>query len=134
MPRSWCPVVRDVSLVQCAVADGDERFCRSQVLIQELPEQARNFCANCGGPGPWLTRTDLLASVKNNLRASRELASEDRQKLIVMLDRLDALDSDDINTVAVWQRLKSVAPKVWDMTRPVRDTLIGEAVKRVFGL
>src|SRR5262249_17104677 len=98
------------------------------------PDSGVDFCTMCGEPGPWLTRRDLLAWIKNLLRASPELDPEDRPKLIGMPDGLDALDPDDTKTVEAWQRLRSAAPKVWEMTKPVRDALIGEAVKRILGL
>jgi hypothetical protein len=49
------------------------------------------------------------------------------------LKRLDAMGADDAKTVAAWKRLREVAPKVWAATKPVRDVLIGAAVKRLLG-
>jgi len=34
-------------------------------------------------------------------------------------------------TVEAWQRLRKLAPKVRDMTKPERDAMIGEAVNRL---
>jgi hypothetical protein len=47
--------------------------------------------------------------------------------------RLDAMDAEDTKTVAAWKKLREVAPKVWAATKPVRDVLIGETVKRLLG-
>jgi hypothetical protein len=43
------------------------------------------------------------------------------------------MGADDAKTVAAWKRLREVAPKVWAATKPVRDVLIGAAVKRLLG-
>jgi len=39
------------------------------------------------------------------------------------------MDANDPKGVAGWQRISEVAPKVWEAMKPVRDALIGEAVK-----
>ena len=45
--------------------------------------------------------------------------------------RLDAMDADDTKTVAAWKKLREVAP--WAATKPVRDVMIGETIKRLLG-
>jgi len=40
---------------------------------------------------------------------------------------------NDTNTVSAWKQVSERAPKVWDMMKPVRDALIGEAVKKLLG-
>ncbi len=92
------------------------------------------FCANCGKPGQWLTRAELLAWIRNLLRASRELPDDERLELISAFERLDKLDPNDTHTVAAWRWLKRAAPKVWEASKPVLDPLMSEAVKRVLGL
>ena len=44
------------------------------------------------------------------------------------------MDPNDTKSVSAWKRVRELAPKVWETTKPVRDALIGEIVKRALGL
>jgi len=68
------------------------------------------------------------------IRAATDVPETTRHELQDVLGRLQAMAPDDTKAVAGWQRIRDVAPKVWDATKPVRDTLIGEAVKKALGL
>jgi len=85
-------------------------------------------------PAPWLSRDDLMDWIRNNLKASPDLNTGDRHRLLVMLDMLKALDPDDTKAVEAWRDIQRLAPKVWERAKPVLDRLIGEAVKRLLGL
>jgi hypothetical protein len=96
-----------------------------------------DFCGQCASPAPWLSRPRLLAWVRDQLQASAARGDVPRPatlELIEALKRLDAMGADDTRTVEVWKRVREMAPKVWDATKPVRDALIGETVKRLLGL
>jgi hypothetical protein len=43
------------------------------------------------------------------------------------------MDADNAKTVAAWKKLREQAPDVWAATKPVRDVLIGETVRRLLG-
>ncbi len=44
------------------------------------------------------------------------------------------MDPDDRKAIAGWEKLKKLAPTVWEVTKPVRDALMAEAVKKAMGL
>src|SRR5713101_991193 len=98
------------------------------------PERARDFCANCGTPGPWVTRPQLMEWLRSNVKASVEVPASERLELLEVLTRLEAVDANDTKSVAAWERVRKLAPKVWEKAQPVRDALIGEAVKKLLGL
>jgi hypothetical protein len=93
-----------------------------------------DFCAGCGTPGPWLERPQLMEWIRSNVKASPEISAAARLELIEVLSRLEAMDANDTSAVAGWRRLQELAPKVWEATKPVRDVVIGEVVKRLLGL
>ncbi len=39
------------------------------------------------------------------------------------------MDANDTRTVTSWKKVRDTVPKVWKREKPVRDALIGEAVK-----
>ena len=103
-------------------------------MREEANYKGQDFCAECAAPAPWLSRPRLLAWVRDQLKASAPSGDVPRTaalELIEALKRLDAMDADDTKTVAAWEKLREVAPKVWTATKPVRDVLIGAAVKRL---
>ena len=103
-------------------------------MREETDYKGQDFCAECAAPAPWLSRPRLLAWVRDQLKASaasRDVPRDATLELIEALKRLDAMGADDANTVAAWKRLREVALKVWAVTKPVRDVLIGETVKRL---
>jgi hypothetical protein len=103
-------------------------------LFDLRPDRAHDFCATCGAPGPWLSRIQLMEWVQNMLKASSDISGTERHELLAVLERLKALGPNDTNTATAWKQVRDRAPKVWEMTKPVRDALIGEAVKRAMGL
>jgi hypothetical protein len=40
------------------------------------------------------------------------------------------MDANDTRTATSWKRVCDVAPRLWQKAKPVRDALIGEAVKK----
>jgi hypothetical protein len=93
-------------------------------------ERGSDFCASCGAPCPWLTRPQLIEWMRSNVKAAAEVPTPARHELLDILARLEAMDANDTKAVAGWQRISEVAPKVWKAAKPVRDALVGEAVKK----
>lgn len=93
-----------------------------------------DFCASCATPAPWLSRRQLMEWVRNQLRASGEVSRAEALELEQLLGRLVQMDANDTKTVEAWKRIRDAAPQVWEATKPVRDALIGEAVKKALGL
>jgi len=72
--------------------------------------------------------------LRSNVKASVEVPASERLELLEVLTRLEAVDANDTKSVAAWERVRKLAPKVWEKAKPVRDALIGEAVKKLLGL
>jgi hypothetical protein len=49
---------------------------------------------------------------------------------VAVLDRLKDMDPSDDKAVPVWKRLHDLAPKIYNATKPVRDALMAEGVKK----
>jgi hypothetical protein len=89
-----------------------------------------DYCAGCAMPGPWLERPQLMEWVRSNVKASTEIPASEHLELLKVLSKLEAMDANDTKTVRGWEEVRKLAPKVWEKTKPVRDALIGEAVKK----
>ena len=98
------------------------------------PQRASDFCAGCAAPAPWLTRERLIEWIQDSVKASTEVPPSARYELLEVLGKLKAMARDDTKAVAGWERLREAAPKVWNAMKPVRDALLGEAVKKALGL
>lgn len=94
------------------------------------PEQGSRFCAECGKPAPWLNRADLMAWVRHQVQASEDLSDTARAELVAVLDRLKGMDPSDDKAIPGWRKLHELAPRVYAATKPVRDALMSEGVKR----
>lgn len=94
------------------------------------PEKGSPFCAECGTPAPWLGRVDLMSWVRHQVQASEDVSAADRVELVAVLDRIRDMDPGDNRAVAGWKRLHELAPRVYAATKPARDALMSEGVKR----
>ena len=96
-------------------------------------QKGTDFCSRCGSPGPWLSRAKLIQWLKVQVQESN-LEVARRLELKEVLDRIADMASDDTKAAAGWERLRSLAPKVWEKARPVIDVLAAEVVKKALGL
>src|SRR5438093_2113568 len=92
-----------------------------------------DFCVHCAHPGPWVSRTKRIAWIKGRLH-QQGLDEAIELELREALDRLTDLGAADTRTIAAWQKLKEVAPKLWEIAKPVVTTVVAEDVKRRLGL
>jgi hypothetical protein len=122
-PDHGVPLFRD-----CAKCG--ERWTTKSKSYSNRPTDGRNFCSACGTRAPWLERADLVAWLRNQVKASRDLSTAARAELVAVLDRLTDMDPSDDKAIPVWRRLHELAPKVYAATKPVRDALMSETVKR----
>jgi 4-amino-4-deoxy-L-arabinose transferase-like glycosyltransferase len=79
-------------------------------------------------------RVDLVKVLQYQVRASSNLPLSTRIELREVLESLKSKDEDDTGTIAAWQLFRDAAPRIWDEAKPVRDALMGEAVKKALGL
>lgn len=112
--------------------------CQRQWPIPEdlslNPSQGAPFCAKCAAPAPWLKRRDLIEWVQHQIQVAQDIPSPKRLELGEILEHLQGMDAEDTRAAAAWQKVRDAAPKVWAAMRPIRDALIGEAVKKALGL
>ena len=92
-----------------------------------------DFCAHCGNPAPWLSRKELIQWLKAGVQAT-DLEPAKRRELQEALDRIAELAPDDSKTAAGWDKLRAVAPRVWELAKPVMNVLIGEGVRKILRL
>jgi hypothetical protein len=76
----------------------------------------------------------LIEWVRDQVRASGDVPHSTALELEEILKRVEQMSADDTRTGEAWKKLRDAAPKVWEATKPVIDTVIGEAVKRALGL
>lgn len=134
-----------------AVNDPDGRFCgdhgvnfftKCRVCGEEWPltwdprtdgEKGTDFCAQCGTPAPWLPRRRLIQWLQVRVQES-DLEPAMRLELQDILGRLAQMAPDDTKAVAGWERLRASAPKIWEKAKPIIDSLVTEAMKKLLGL
>jgi hypothetical protein len=92
-----------------------------------------DFCGHCSSPAPWLSRKQLVRWLRAQVQAS-DLEPARRLELQEVLDRLADMAADDTRAIAGWQKLRDMAPKVWENTKPVVDILIADGLKKILGL
>lgn len=95
--------------------------------------EPRPFCDQCGITLPWAGRDDQIHALENILD-EQEIDEGDRRLAQQLLEELrQAPDSED-QEVKLWARFKGLAPKVWDVGRPVLLDLISAEARRRLGL
>ena len=95
-------------------------------------EKGTDFCSRCGSPAPWLSRRKLIQWLKAQVQASA-LEAAQQLELREVLDRISEMNPGDTKTVAGWERLRELAPTVWENANPIIRTLVTEGVKRALG-
>jgi len=101
------------------------------VSTESGPLNPASYCVKCGHPAPWLERADLVRWVRHQVQASPDLSAAARAELVAVLDRIKDMDPADDKAVSGWKKLHDLAPRVYAATKPVRDSLMAESVKRV---
>lgn len=92
-------------------------------------EQGAQFCERCGFPGPWVSRGERIAWLKDRL-LEQGLGNATALELRELLDELIPMKPEDNRAVAILKKLKQWVPGLWERAKPVVDTLVAEAVKR----
>jgi hypothetical protein len=112
------------------------RVCRkpwklvSESMYSSRATDGAKFCRFCFTPAPWLGRRELMAWVRHQVQADGGLSEGERAELVAVLDRIKDMEPSDGNAVPGWRRLHDLAPKVFAATKPVREALMSEGVRR----
>lgn len=96
-------------------------------------EVGSNFCYVCSYPAPWVSRQDRMMWIRDRLQEV-ELDPATRLELQEILDHLATMKPDDDKAFAGWTRIKDAAPRLLDIAKPVLESVISEAMKKMLGL
>ena len=103
------------------------------VGISSYEEVGSDFCVHCAHPGPWVSREKRLTWIKGRLH-EQGLDEATQLELREALDRIKEMEPGDTRTIAAGEKLKNVAPKLWDIAKPIIATVATAEVKRRLGL
>ena len=92
-----------------------------------------DFCVHCAQPGPWVSRQGRIAWIQGLLH-TQTLDQAIELELRDALDLLMKMEPGDTRTIAAWRKLKDVAPKLWDVVKPIVRTVVTDEIKRTLGL
>lgn len=92
-----------------------------------------DFCDHCGTPFPWLTRSGHIYQLENLLDEA-DLDPATRLEVREELEALARTDLSDDEERRRWERVKSLAPTVWDSGQKILVNVVSEAVKKSVGL
>jgi hypothetical protein len=92
-----------------------------------------DFCIHCSRPAPWASRRNRIAWIKGRLH-QHGLDEATELELREALDLLIRMEPGDIKAVAAWQKLKQVAPRLWEVAKPIITTVVTDDIKRRLGL
>jgi hypothetical protein len=101
---------------------------------ETYPTDGNNFCDTCGTPAPWLTREQKMTWIRHQLQASRDIDPATRDELVEVIGRLQGMAPGDSKAIPGWEKIKTRAPKVWEVVRPVLVSIVSGEVKKLLGL
>ncbi len=70
----------------------------------------------------------------NDRIAAEGLSAAATLELRALLTRLSTSDPNDDRAVAAWNKLKETAPKLWEASKPILQSVIGDVIKKHVGL
>ena len=93
------------------------------------------FCFQCGAPHRWSTREQRVRHLENLLEFD-DLDDATQltviEELAVLAAPVDEVSDDD--RARAGERLRGLAPRLWEAGMPVIQTVLTEAAKRQLGL
>jgi hypothetical protein len=120
-----CPTCGQEILTKCPACGAPIRGRRiGSQLIYNRPD----FCDECGAGFPWIGRAGLIYELQNRL-ADQGLDPADE---LIVSEQLDALIDGDLNDegqINRWSRVKNLAPRLWETSEPILETLIAATIK-----
>lgn len=99
--------------------------------------QLPDFCEGCGSWFPWTSREKRIASLYNLIDFEQDLDEGKRLEIVEQLSILTAPQSDQEDTVKkieAGERVKVLAPKLWESGRQVLVDVVSAAAKQGLGL
>jgi hypothetical protein len=104
-------------------------------MLEEEVWKAGSFCWHCGEPFYWVTREERVRRLYQLLEAE-SLSGEKRvialDQLAVLSEPADGAAHED--QVRAGQRIRRLAPRLWETLRPVLQEILTAEAKRQLGL
>ncbi len=117
-------------LVQCP-ACGKRirgRYYVEGVIGGEPDYTPPDFCDHCGAAYPWLGRQGRIYELQNRLD-EEDLDPADE---LIVREQLEALVSPELDEEEQrrrWERVKRLAPKLWESSQPLIETLVEATIR-----
>ena len=112
---------------------GGERF--AQGGLKSAMKEPDPFCWDCGEPYPWATREQRLGQLYN-LIDEEDLDEAERlvvvEQIAVLSEPVDEVS--DEQQIRAGERLRGLAPKVWEAALPILQSLLTAKAKEKLGL
>ena len=105
-------------------------------MQQHVPmEEPDSFCWHCGEPYSWAAREERVGKLYDlidheDLDEATLLTV--REQIAVLSEPVDEVTDDD--RVRAGQRLRNLAPKLWEAALPVLQSVLTAEAKRQLGL
>jgi len=104
-------------------------------VIVAATKHPKPFCFNCGAPHGWATREQRVRHLENLL----EFDDLDEASQLTVIEELAVLAApadqvDDDTRVRAGERVRNLAPKLWETGRPVIQSVLTEAANKSLGL
>ena len=123
-PGDYCPEHGSPVILDCSRCGA-----RWGVIPEgDFEERGARFCSQCGSPGPWVSRIELIEWLKDRL-PEQGLSHAEILELREALDRIGAMSAEDDRSLAGWKRIKERAPGLLEIAKPVLSALIAEKLK-----
>lgn len=93
------------------------------------------FCTRCGAPLPWATTGELILHLENLL----QYEPLDEATQLLLIEEIAVLGTyrdtvDDERKIQAATLLRHLAPRVWELGRPVLSSLLTSAAKQHMGI
>ena len=110
------------------------RILGSHVGVAEVGLEPDSFCFSCGAPYPWADRDALIMQLRNVLEFEPGLDDATRLEVGEQIAVLSQPDEDSKRRLKAGEALRKLAPKGWEATQPILQTLLSAELRKQLGL
>ncbi|HWX97212.1 MAG TPA: DUF2321 domain-containing protein [Solirubrobacteraceae bacterium] len=125
-----CPNCGAEVLIQCPACQQRirGRYYVPRVVGGGTDYRPPDFCDHCGAAFPWLSRQGRIFELQNRLDGE-QLDPADELAVREQLEALVSPDLDEEEERQRWARVKKLAPRLWESSQPVIETLVQAAIR-----
>lgn len=124
-----CPQCGAEVLVQCPGCGKRIRgYYSTPGVIAMFDYSPPDFCDLCGVAFPWLSRQGRIYELQNRLDDEKLDPADE----LAVREQLEALVSPDLDVAEQrerWGRVKKLAPRLWESSQPIIETLAEAAIR-----